>query len=890
MAIVSDYTALLSGYAWNMPFASPGTPIIITYNFPEDHEIPAMTAHGSSSFTGMTAAQQANVRLALQKIESVSGLRFVEVDDPIHGMLHIFNTHGSSVGGWASYPMSWLPWDATGQRPSYVVIEAGAGSDYDPGSWKFETVLHELGHALGLKHPHEGDPLLDSGIDNNHNTVMSYVNLLPPVEDMQNLDIDALQHLYGTSAAISSLTWSWSDATGTFTLDGTAGDDILIAVHADSVIDGGGGNDAIHGRANDDTLLGGAGNDIIQGYIGDDTLDGGDGDDTLDGGKGDDTLLGGRGIDTLDGGWGNDLLKGEGGPDTLDGGAGDDILDGGTSDDTLLGGNGNDILIGGGGNDTLDGGYNGSLLWLGWGDTASYAADTRGIVVTFSSQANEATVTGPGIGTDTLIDIENIRGGAGDDVITGSPLWNNTIEGGPGDDILDGGDSWGNIVSFAHDTLGVNVSLTDWEYPDFQVGGTATGPGIGTDTLLNFVHVIGGAGDDTIIGNNVSNQLMGGAGDDVIDGKDGTDYAIYDSLTETAAVTVDLALGRATGPDIGTDTLLNIENVVGGRGNDIIRGDDGANSLYGGTGKDLLEGRDGDDILYGGSHSDTLLGGNGRDIINGGLQPDVIQGNGGNDRLHGDSGADTIHGGRGNDTIFGGTGNDIIDASIGDDIVRGEDGRDDIRGGSGDDVIHGGVGDDTILGETGQDTIFGNAGNDSISGGADNDVIDGGKGADTIFGNDGVDTISGGSGNDTIDGGLRNDTIHGNLGDDVLKGGGGRDTLAGGRGDDTLNGNLGDDILHGGAGSDILLGGGGADTFVYRKKDALDTIKDFQDDIDRLDLSDWNFATASDAMTHATQVGAHVKLDFTALNGAGGGDVLWVENITISALRDDIIV
>ena len=62
------------------------------------------------------------------------------------------------------------------------------------------------------------------------------------------------------------------------------------------------------------------------------------------------------------------------------------------------------------------------------------------------------------------------------------------------------------------------------------------------------------------------------------------------------------------------DTIRNIENVVGGNGNDAFKGNDVANVFTGGAGNDTLEGNGGDDILVGGSGNDLLSGGSGSDI------------------------------------------------------------------------------------------------------------------------------------------------------------------------------------------------------------------------------------------------------------------------------------
>ncbi|MGE7989820.1 retention module-containing protein [Pseudomonas sp. NPDC089554] len=154
------------------------------------------------------------------------------------------------------------------------------------------------------------------------------------------------------------------------TLNGTSGDDVLLA---------GAGNDTLVAGDGNDVLVGGEGNDKLYGGNGDDLLIGGPGDDLLDGGAGIDTAsyagatagvivdlshVGaqntvGAGVDTLTGIENligsdyNDTLIGDGGDNVLNGGLGNDILKGGGGNDTLIGGLGNDTLTGGAGNDTF---------------------------------------------------------------------------------------------------------------------------------------------------------------------------------------------------------------------------------------------------------------------------------------------------------------------------------------------------------------------------------------------------------------------------------------------------------------------------------------------------------------------------------------------------------
>lgn len=141
------------------------------------------------------------------------------------------------------------------------------------------------------------------------------------------------------------------------TLNGEAGDDMLVGGAGDDRLTGFGGNDQLDGQDGNDTLLGGEGSDVLIGGVGNDNLVGGSffdtsGSDTLLGGPGNDQLSGSGGNDDLDGGDGRDSLFGLDGNDVLTGGAGPDDLNGGSGSDVLDGGPGNDSLIGDEGADT----------------------------------------------------------------------------------------------------------------------------------------------------------------------------------------------------------------------------------------------------------------------------------------------------------------------------------------------------------------------------------------------------------------------------------------------------------------------------------------------------------------------------------------------------------
>lgn len=105
---------------------------------------------------------------------------------------------------------------------------------------------------------------------------------------------------------------------------------------------------------------------------------------------------------------------------------------------------------------------------------------------------------------------------------------------------------------------------------------------------------------------------------------------------------------------------VRIENAAGGRGNDLLRGNELANVLLGGSGCDRLSGLSGNDVLRGGSGNDALYGNGGNDRLSGDGGRDMIDGGHGNDRLYGSSGSDRLTGGAGADWITGGTGLDTF--------------------------------------------------------------------------------------------------------------------------------------------------------------------------------------------------------------------------------------
>ncbi len=359
-------------------------------------------------------------------------------------------------------------------------------------------------------------------------------------------------------------------------------------------------------------------------------------------------------------------------------------------------------------------------------------------------------------------------------------------------------------------------------------------------------NAVTGAGSDTLIGNEANNRLDGGAGADVLNGGAGFDLASYAS--SKTSVQIELGnLSTRTGDAVG-DVYISIEGFVGTDFADRLIGDQGGNRLVGGARGDTLGGRGGRDTLYGEGGNDVLDGGKGNDTLWGGGQADKLIGWYNSDVLYGGNGNDVLLGGAQADELYGGNNNDIL------------------RGGNGTDLMYGDGQSDTLYGEADSDEMYGGNGNDTLWGGSQGDQLFGGNDHDVLHGEGGADSLDGGAGNDQLFGGYNTDTLNGGAGRDVLDGGGQNDRLDGGTGNDTLT------------------GGNGADTFIFTRGSGVDTITDFRNNQDQIDLADFGLANIQAALDLAVQSGEDVIFDF------GDGDQLVLRDTNLTDLNNDILI
>ncbi|WP_279306561.1 calcium-binding protein [Microvirga solisilvae] len=383
----------------------------------------------------------------------------------------------------------------------------------------------------------------------------------------------------------------------------------------------------------------------------------------------------------------------------------------------------------------------GGLIWGGTGAGINFSAGGEGQVMNQGSIMGETGIKMSGTGRLEVYNSGMISttgkaviGGGGNDRVVNTGIIRTTTPGGvaidlgAGDDIYDG------------------------------AGGSVIG------------KIVLGSGNDKAYGSSGSETFSGGAGNDTIDGGAGVDTVDYSDATSDITVDLRTTTQQNIGGGHNSDTLTNIENIVGGQHNDSITGSAADNLLEGGLGADTLDGGQGNDTLDGGDGEDTVTyfgsnavkvdlnetgpqntSGSGMDVlknienVQGGSNADTISGSNGNNKLHGWSGADVLDGREGNDTLDGGEGADSLIGGIGLDKLIGGNGNDTLWGGDGSDILEGGAGNDMAVFSGSRDsyTISVTTGDEDTSYTVTHKIPDPDDATHTIEGAGGTDMLKG---------------------------------------------------------------------------------------------------------------------------------------------------
>ena len=275
------------------------------------------------------------------------------------------------------------------------------------------------------------------------------------------------------------------------------------------------------------------------------------------------------------------------------------------------------------------------------------------------------------------------RGGTGDDTFNLYQVSNANVSGGQDNDTI--------IANFGSENSFFKGDSGD---DNFIIEGTN-----------NIISGGNGADDITILNGYSASAAYGGNDDDYISREFAEILAnpaeivdVYSLPSDYSALTSLLNGGAGNdtikGGHVANDLTIDVtsqETLIGGAGDDEVFAFGGDDSLYGQDGADLLDGGAGDDFISGGSGDDIIAGGFGDDKIFGGDGDDLVADisvdasevdpNGGADRLYGDVGDDTLVSTGGEDRLHGGDGDDVfaflpydglVDAVI-EDFVQGED-------------------------------------------------------------------------------------------------------------------------------------------------------------------------------------------------------------------------
>jgi Ca2+-binding RTX toxin-like protein len=771
--------------------------------------------------------QQQAARSAFAQISAATNMKFTEITetDTNHANIRISQTAdndvGSAYGGFPSEKQSAAGdiWFGRTNQPYYDLASKG--------TWGYATMLHEIGHTMGLKHGHQdytnsdlsfyfgtaprfGSQSLTPDRDGQAWSLMTYTpapgtggfageKINQPQTYMQ-YDLAALQYMYGanyTTNATDSV-YTFSQTTGEMFINGIgqgapSGNKIFATIWD------GGGNDTIDAS----NYANGVSIDLRPGEF-----------STVDPAQ----LANNTAYQNL-----TNLAPGNIAMSLLYNNDARSLIE------NAKGGAGNDVFVGNTANNVLDGGAG--------SDTVVFT-NTTGVNVTLNDTGADVIVTHDGE-TDTLRSIENIQGTVGNDtlignsqnnILSGGASGNDTLSGGAGDDrLIGGGFTTTTVVSapsqpditkpqstnngsiatavatagafdvdanpditnsttLPHATINATAAGGSLEYyridvtvPGSQAIFDIDGPGSLDDSFIELVNSNG-----QVIASNDT-----GAGDPSYPGHDDA-YLTYTFQTPgTYFIRVGLWNGAATAQPLiaGQTYQLNISLTNSAVLTTTTTATNNSSLIAdGGEGNDFIAGTLGNDVLNGGSGNDTASF---AQAFNGGTRTGVtvdlnIQG----------TAQDTVAAGR--DTLTGIE--NLIGSALNDTLIGNADAN----------VIEGGLGDDTLIGGAGNDTA-------SYAGATTGVTVSlfQQNGTQNTIGA-GIDTLSGFQ---NLLGSAFNDTLTGDANENTITGGAGNDTLStGGNAGGTI------DLLDGGAGSDTASFAGYNGGVVATLRNAMDGI------------------------------------------------------------------
>lgn len=710
---VNSIDSLLDGYKYG---GIAGTATTLTYSFPWTTNSTALWAdnYGSGENTatthyGFNETQRLAAISALASWGNVANVTFTEVEESGTEVGDIRFGFSSAVADAGAWGWSYLPTSNPAGGDTWISTDLDSYNlDFSKTGYGYYSLIHELGHSLGFKHPgnyyngQEPGSYLPAETDNRMYSVMSYNNVddnwwfdtttnewyQVNSQTPMIYDIQAIQYMYGANMTyktgsdvytfddLAPFRMTIWDAGGTDTIsvanssraslinlnEGSYSSIQTNRVYSENAI-----TDVIDGTYN----LGIAYGAIIE------NATGGSGDDKLIGNQYANTLNGNTGADTMIGGLGNDRYYVDNAGDVV----------------TENAGEGYDVLI--------------STI------THTLQNNTEDLYLTGSSNID-------GTGNDLKNYLSGNSGdnilnsGIGDDVING---WTgaDTMIGGDGNDryyIDNIGDTATENVGAGHDVLVSSVTYTLQEnIENLYLTGSLNIDGNG-NTLGNYLS--GNIGNNILNGGDGNDNFNSGAGNDTLNGETGDDYL-------NGGTGADIMLGG-----LGNDKYYidNTEDIVTENINE------GYDILFSTITYTLQENTE--DLYLTGSLN---INGTGNDLTNylaGNSAENILDGAAGNDTINGWAGADTMIGGKGNDRYYIDNAGDIVTEATS----------------NGYDVLISTVTytmqentEDLYLAGSSNIDGMGNASRNYLSGNTVNNILDGKEGSDALNGGTGNDTF-----------------------------------------------------------------------------------------------------------------------------------------------------